>query len=279
MEVAPDLEGRLCRRGGDATLDPGALDATRSALQAMLPPGGARNALDCALWDLACRRTGSRAWDLLGRSVHPVTTCYTLSLDSAEAMADEARAHGKHAVLKLKLDADDVEARLEAVRKARPDAELLIDANGAWDRPLLERVGDVLARHRVALLEQPLPRGSEDALARLNYPVPLCADESCQHAGELEALVDRFQVVNIKLDKAGGLTEALAVADRAQVLGFDLMVGNMLGSSLAMAPAFLVAQACRWVDLDGPLWQRADRDHPIRYDDGVMHLPQAALWG
>ncbi len=275
MEVAPDLEERLAAGSGageDAA-------SVRRALQGLLPPGGARNAVDCALWDLACRRTGRRAWDLLGRTVRPVTTCYTLSLASAGAMAKEARAQGNHGVLKLKLDADDIEARLRAVREARPDAELLIDANGAWDLPLLERHGDTLARYEVALLEQPLPRGSEESLAGLNYAVPLCADESCQHEGELDALVDRFDVINIKLDKTGGLTAALALAERARDLGFDLMVGNMLGSSLAMAPAFLVAQDCRWVDLDGPLWQRADREHPIRYDGGVMSVPDSALWG
>lgn len=275
MEIAPDLEERLAA-GGGAGDDP---SSARRAVQTLLPPGGARNAVDCALWDLACRRAGRRAWELLGRTVRPVTTCYTLSLDSAEAMAEEARARTAHGVLKLKLDAVDVEARLEAVREARPDAELLVDANGAWDRALLEGLGDALARSRVALLEQPLPRGSEEALARLDYPVPLCADESCQHAGELEALVGRYDVINIKLDKTGGLTEALALADRGRALGFELMVGNMLGSSLAMAPAFLVAQDCRWVDLDGPLWQRADREHPIRYDGGVMGPPDAALWG
>jgi L-alanine-DL-glutamate epimerase-like enolase superfamily enzyme len=275
MEIAPDLEECLAASAA-AERD---LASVRRAVQDLLPPGGARNAVDCALWDLACRRTGRRAWDLLGRTVRPVTTCYTVSLASAGAMAEEARARGSHGVLKLKLDANHVEACLEAVRAARPDAELLIDANGAWDLPLLERLGDTLARHRVALLEQPLPRGSEDALANLDYPIPLCADESCQHRDELAALVGRFNVINIKLDKTGGLTEALAVAERARTLGFELMVGNMLGSSLAMAPAFLVAQDCRWVDLDGPLWQRADREHPIRYDGGLMSPPEAALWG
>jgi L-alanine-DL-glutamate epimerase-like enolase superfamily enzyme len=273
MDIAPGLEKQLAAGAGK---DP---TSTRQALQALLPPGGARNAVDCALWDLACRQAGRRAWDLLGRTVRPATTCYTLSLDSAEAMAEEAGDHASYTVLKLKLDAHDIEARLEAVREARPDAQLLIDANGAWDLPLLESVGDVLARHRVALLEQPLPRGSEQALAGLGYPVPLCADESCQHAGDLDALVGHFDVINIKLDKTGGLTEALAVAERARHLGFELMVGNMLGSSLAMAPAFLVAQDCHWVDLDGPLWQRADREHAIRYDSGIMSPPDAALWG
>jgi L-alanine-DL-glutamate epimerase-like enolase superfamily enzyme len=273
MEVAPVLEARLAPAGNPD------LASIRDLLQDLLPPGGARNALDCALWDLACQRARVRAWDLLGRAIHPVRTAYTLSLDAPGNMATEALAHPGHGVLKLKLDQEDVAARLSAVREARPDAELMIDANGAWDRSLLESLGDTLAQQRVALLEQPLPRGSDAELAGLNYPVPLCADESCQHAGEVDALVDRFDVVNIKLDKAGGLTGALALAERARALGFDLMVGNMLGSSLAMAPAFLVAQDCRWVDLDGPLWQRADREHPIRYDGERMHAPDAVLWG
>lgn len=251
----------------------------RAALQSLLPPGGARNAVDCALWDLACKRQGVRAWELAGVDADPVTTLYTLSLDAADAMAREAHAQNAHSVLKLKLDDQAVTERLEAVRAARPDARLLIDANGAWDAELLERVGDTLARCEIDLLEQPLPRGGDEALAGLNYPVPLCADESCQHRGEVEALRGRYDAVNIKLDKTGGLTEALALAQEARGLGFKLMVGNMLGTSLAMAPAFLVAQDCAWVDLDGPLWQRADRANPIRYDGGVMSPPGATLWG
>lgn len=263
MDVARELEGGLDRR----------------ALQSLMPPGGARNAVDCALWDLECKRSGVRAWALAATTADPVTTLYTLSLDEADAMAREAHAQSGHAVFKLKLDQHAVAERVEAVRAARPDACLLIDANGAWDAALLGAVGDTLARCEIALLEQPLPRGDDDGLAGLDYPVPLCADESCQHRGELRALRGRYDAVNIKLDKSGGLTEALALVDEAGALGFELMVGNMLGSSLAMAPAFLVAQHCRWVDLDGPLWQRADRDPPIRYDGGVMSPPDAKLWG
>ncbi len=257
------------------------LDAgmTRADLADALPPGGARNAIDCALWDLECKRAGQRAWERAGIEVAPVRTVFTLSLDTPEAMAAEAAAHATHETLKLKLDAEAVTERLEAVRGARPDARLLIDANGGWDLALLERAGDALARHGVELLEQPLPRGADAGLAGLRYPVPLCADESCQGLAELEGIADRYAVVNIKLDKCGGLTEALAIVDRARELGLDLMVGNMLGSSLAMAPAFLVAQACRWIDLDGPLWQRADRDTPIRFDGDRMEPPEPTLWG
>lgn len=263
MAIARDL---------DAGLD-------RKALQALLPPGGARNAVDCALWDLECKRDGRRAWERVGLDVAPVATLYTLSLDTPEAMGKEARAQAAYGTLKLKLDAEHVEDRLDAVRAARPDARLLIDANGGWDLALLSRVGDLLARHRVELLEQPLPRGDDAGLVGLAYPVPLCADEACQDLAELASIADRYDVVNLKLDKCGGLTEALAMVERARKLDLGLMVGNMLGSSLAMAPAFLVAQACRWVDLDGPLWQRADRKHAISYDGETMAVPEAGLWG
>jgi L-alanine-DL-glutamate epimerase-like enolase superfamily enzyme len=266
-EVAADIEGNP---------DPG-LD--RITLQERLPPGGARNALDCALWDLECRRSGRRAWERAGIVARPVTTAYTLSLDDPAAMAREAQAHGAYRLLKLKLDRNDAAERLSAVRAARPDARLVVDANGGWDLAQLSSIADTLVSCGVELLEQPLPRGVDQALAGLDFPVPMGADESCQGLAELEAVANRYDVVNIKLDKCGGLTEALAMIERARALNLDLMVGNMLGSSLAMAPAFLVAQACRWVDLDGPLWQRKDRDHPIRYDGDRMHPPDPALWG
>lgn len=247
--------------------------------QDLLPPGGARNALDCALWDLWCKREGRRAWELAGREAAPVTTAYTLSLDTPEAMAAEAAAHRDLPVLKLKLDADAVPERLAAVRAAHPEAELLVDANGAWTASLLDGLGDVLARHRVALVEQPLPRSGDEALAGLECPVPLCADESCQHLGELDTVAARYDVVNIKLDKCGGLSAGLTLLDACHERGLETMVGNMLGSSLAMAPAFLVAQGCAWVDLDGPLWQRADRRHALRFERGRMSAPEPGLWG
>ena len=251
----------------------------RSMLPSLLPPGGARNAVDCALWDLECKRTGQRAWELAGLDAKPVTSAYTLSLEDADAMAAEASARREYEILKLKLDAEAVSERVAAIRAARPDARLLIDANGGWDLALLERVGDAVAGARVELIEQPLPRGQDEGLERLAYPVPLCADESCQHTGELEAVATHYDAINIKLDKCGGLTEALELSARARGMGLALMVGNMLGSSLAMAPGFVVAQTCRWVDLDGPLWQRADRADPIHYQDGAMHAPTAKLWG
>jgi L-alanine-DL-glutamate epimerase-like enolase superfamily enzyme len=236
--------------------------------------------VDCALWDLECQRAGQRAWALAGiGEPHPVTTVYTLSLDTATRMAEEAERHADFSVLKVKLNGDNALERLTAIRAARPDAELLVDANGSWDVQLLEQLGDELARLEIAMVEQPLPRGADQPLAGLKYPVPLVADESCQGLAELDAMAGLYQGVNIKLDKCGGLTEALALQKRAHALGLETMVGNMLGSSLAMAPGFLIAQGCRWVDLDGPLWQRADRAPAIRFEHGLMHAPAAALWG
>ncbi len=273
-ETARGLSHQLmaCSRDIDAGLD-------RQAVQSLLPPGGARNALDCALWDLECKRTGRRAWELAGLELGPVETVYTLSLDEPGAMAAEARAHAHHPALKLKLNAEAVIERLSAVRAARPDATLIVDANGAWTAELLDGLGEDLRELDIALVEQPLPRDGDAELAELDCPVPLCADESCQHIGELDTVAVRYDAVNIKLDKCGGLTAALALADACRERGLERMVGNMLGSSLAMAPAFLVALDCRWVDLDGPLWQRADRAHPIRYEGGNVTPPEAALWG
>lgn len=248
-------------------------------LLALLPPGGARNAVDCALWDLRAKQSGRRAWELLGMTVQPVHTLFTLGLGSAADMAAEAAKRSRYPVLKLKLDGNGTAQKLRAIREARPDAELVIDANGSWSAALLDSLADVLVECRVGMLEQPLPRGADQALAGLEYPVPLCADESCQSSAELEAAAALYDMVNIKLDKCGGLTEALAMADWCRRHGIPLMVGNMLGSSLAMAPAFVVAQACRFVDLDGPLWQRSDRAHALHYDASLMQAPEAPLWG
>lgn len=252
----------------------------RAGLQQLMPPGGARNAVDCALWDLECKRSGQRAWDLAGLGKPgPVCTVYTISLDSADAMAAEALQHIDYPILKLKLDANHVLERLQAIRKACPGTTLLIDANGSWNADLLEAVAADLAALDIAMVEQPLPAGADEVLATLKVPVALFADESCQSLADMDALADRYQGINIKLDKCGGLTEALAMLQHAQELQMDTMVGNMLGSSLGMAPGFLVAQQCRWVDLDGPLWQRADREPPMRFETGILHAPEAALWG
>lgn len=273
-ETASSLSHQLMAvsREIDAGLD-------RAMVQALLPPGGARNALDCALWDLECKRSGKRAWALAGIETGPVTTAWTLAMDSPAAMAEAAAQWPDRPVLKLKLDGEAITERLAAVRAARPDAELLVDANGSWTAEVLRRAAPALAEHRVAMVEQPLPRENDGALADLDCPVPVVADESCQHLGELDALADRYDGINIKLDKCGGLTAALELLQACRERGLETMVGNMLGSSLAMAPAFLVAQGCRWVDLDGPLWQRADRAAPVRFEVGVMHAPEASLWG
>jgi L-alanine-DL-glutamate epimerase-like enolase superfamily enzyme len=251
----------------------------RDELVSRLPPGGARNALDCALWDLRCKRTRRTIWSWLGLEPRPVTTAFTLSLDEPAAMAAAARRAAAFPLLKLKLDGDDPAARLAAVRAARPDAELLVDANGSWTAGLLAELAPALVDHRVALVEQPLPAGADAALADWDATVPLCADESCQSAADLGAVAARYRAVNVKLDKCGGLTEALRMVEQGRDLGLELMVGNMLGSSLAMAPAFVVAQHCRWVDLDGPLLQRSDRQAPMRYDGAALHPPMPELWG
>jgi L-alanine-DL-glutamate epimerase-like enolase superfamily enzyme len=245
----------------------------------LLPPGGARNALDCALWDLRAKQSGKRVWNMLGIPSRPVTTVYTLSLDTPERMAAQALAHVQFPVLKLKLDQERIGERLKAIREARPDATLIIDANGAWSIPLLDSVADDLLACGVAMVEQPLPMGRDPALEGLDYPVTLCADESCQSRSDLRSIGNRYRMVNIKLDKCGGLSEAMKMVNWCRQNGLQLMVGNMLGSSLAMAPAFLVAQYCRYVDLDGPLWQKTDREAPIRYEGARMHGPETTLWG
>jgi len=249
------------------------------ALVSRLPAGGARNALDCALWDLRCKLARRTVWSLLGIAPRTVITAFTLSLDEPTAMAAAARRAAFCPLLKLKLDADDAAARLAAVRAARPDAELLVDANGSWSPALLADLAPALVAHRVALVEQPLPAGGDADLAGWDAPVPLCADESCQTAEDLDTVAARYRVVNVKLDKCGGLTAALRMVERCRELGLASMVGNMLGSSLAMAPAFVIAQHCRWVDLDGPLLQRSDRDAPMRYEGAVVYPPAPELWG
>ena len=251
----------------------------RRALWRLLPPGGARNALDCALWDLEVKAAGSTIWRRLEIEPRPLTTAYTLSLAAPEKMAAEAAQHRHCPLLKLKLDARDPLARLAAVRAARPSAELVVDANGDWSLELLRRIAPELAELGVAMVEQPLPKDGDEALAGWSGPVTLCADESCQTRRDLDHVTGRYGMVNVKLDKTGGLTEALELAAACRERGLELMVGNMLGSSLAMAPAFVIGQLCRFVDLDGPLLQTTDRDPPIRYDGAVMSPPPPALWG
>ena len=252
----------------------------RAALQSALPPGAARNALDCALWDLEAKRSGRPVWQIAGLAEPgPLVTAYTLSLDSPAAMAEAAATHAQRPLLKLKLDGERVVERVAAVRQAAPDARLIVDANEAWTAELLATVAPALAALGVEMIEQPLHADADGLLDGMARPVPLCADESCHHSATVAGLAGRYDLVNIKLDKTGGLTEALKLADAAEAAGFGLMVGCMIATSLAMAPATLVAQRARFVDLDGPLILARDREPGLAYEGSTMAPPPPALWG
>ncbi len=252
----------------------------REALQAVMPPGAARNALDCALIDLEAKRAGLRAWTLLGRRApRPCTTAYTISLGTPEAMAEASAKAAHRTLLKIKLGGDGDAARIAAVRRAAPTSELIVDANEAWTAQNLEQNLNACAEAGVTLVEQPLPAGQDEVLGRTKRPITVCADESVHDRTSLEGLRERYDAVNIKLDKTGGLTEALAMADTARALGFDIMVGCMVATSLSMAPAMLLTPLARFVDLDGPLLLARDRDHGLRYDGSKVYPPEAALWG
>jgi L-alanine-DL-glutamate epimerase-like enolase superfamily enzyme len=256
----------------------GGLD--RRALRAAMPPGAARNALDCALIDLEAKRGGLRAWNLLGRAPPiPCTTAYTISLGTPETMAAATASAAHRPLLKIKLGGDGCGARIAAVRRAAPDSELIVDANEAWTPDNLAQNLAACADAGVTLVEQPLPAGNDEALARIRRPLKVCADESVHDRASLDGLRGRYDAVNIKLDKTGGLTEALDMADAAQALGFEIMVGCMVATSLAMAPALLLAPQARFVDLDGPLLLARDRDDGLRYDGSLVYPPEAALWG
>jgi L-alanine-DL-glutamate epimerase-like enolase superfamily enzyme len=246
-----------------------------------MPAGAARNALDCALLDLEAKARGQRIWDLLGRPAPSAcTTAYTISLGTPDAMAAATAKAAHRPLLKIKLGGDGDGLRIAAVRKAAPESELIVDANEAWTPRNLEQNLAACAEVGVTLVEQPLPAGQDDALARIGRrPVAVCADESVHDRKSLDGLRDRYDAVNIKLDKTGGLTEALVMADAAQALGFEIMVGCMVATSLAMAPAMLLARQARFVDLDGPLLLARDRDGGLRYDGSLVYPPEAALWG
>ena len=253
---------------------------TRAALQTALPPGAARNAVDCALWDWEAKAAGRRVWQLAGLpEPGPRQVTYTLSLDTPQAMRAQAALNAHRPALKIKLGTPDDMPRLEAVRQGAPNARLLIDANEGWTPEVYTDLAPHLLRLGVALVEQPLPAGADDMLAEIARPLPVCADESCFDAASLPALRGKYDMVNLKLDKTGGLTEALRTRDAAARLGFGLMVGCMVGTSLAMAPAVLVAQTASETDLDGPLLLREDRPNPLRYDDHGVHPSTPALWG
>jgi L-alanine-DL-glutamate epimerase-like enolase superfamily enzyme len=252
----------------------------RQALQAAMPPGAARNALDCALIDLEAKQAGVRAWNLLKRPAPgPRITAYTISLGSPETMAAATAKAAHRPLLKIKLGGDGDGERIAAVRKAAPESELIVDANEAWTAATLETNLAACAEAGVTLVEQPLPAGQDEALARIRRPLAVCADESVHDRRSLAGLRERYDAVNIKLDKTGGLTEALAMADAAQALGFEIMVGCMVATSLSMAPATLLTPQARFVDLDGPLLLARDRDHGLRYDSSLVYPPDASLWG
>jgi L-Ala-D/L-Glu epimerase len=252
----------------------------REALQAAMPPSAARNALDCALLDLKAKRRGERIWDWLGRTPpRPCVTAYTISLGSPETMATATARAAHRLLLKIKLGGDGDEMRIAAVRKAAPESELIVDANEAWTEANLEQNLAACALAGVTLVEQPLPAGKDAQLGRIQRPIAVCADESVHDRASLGTLRERYDAVNIKLDKTGGLTEALAMADAAAAQGFDIMVGCMVATSLSMAPAMLLAQQARFVDLDGPLLLSRDRDGGLRYDGSLVYPPDAALWG
>ena len=252
----------------------------REALQNLLPPGAARNALDCALWDLEAKTAGVRAFQLAGRRrLDPVKTAYTLSLGSPAEMAEAAAAVARRPMLKLKLGDEGDLDRVRAVRQAAPRTRLIVDANEGWDFPTLQAMAPELARLDVKLIEQPLRAGEDGALEGYDSPVPLCADESLHSRAELEACVGRYACINIKLDKAGGLTEALALAEEARRRGLMIMVGSMLATSLSMAPALILAQGAEFVDLDGPLLLARDRRPGLSYVGSMIEPPPTEVWG
>lgn len=255
-------------------------DFTRAALQDLLPAGAARNAVDCALWDLEAKQAGKRVWELAGLPAPgPEITAYTLSLANPDEMRKQAAENAHRPLLKIKLGTPDDMPRLEAVRAGAPDAKIIIDANEGWSAAVYAELAPHLVRLGVELVEQPLPAGDDDALIGMERPVPVCADESCHDRSSLPKLNGKYDVVNIKLDKTGGLTEALKLRQEALALGYDVMVGCMVGSSLAMAPATLLAQGVLVTDLDGPLLLAEDRTVPLEFDTAGVHPPKAALWG
>lgn len=253
---------------------------TREALSSLLPAGPARNALDCALWDLEAKKAGRRAWEMAGVTMpSSLVTAYTICLETPEEMAAKSARHKDRALLKLKLGATDSLARVAAVRQAAPDARLIVDANEAWSYEELSRLADPLAQYGVELIEQPLPAGADQALENYQGPVPLCADESCLDRNSLAEVSGRYSFINIKLDKTGGLTEALKLVEAAEEKGLRIMVGCMTGTSIAMAPAMIIGAMAEFCDLDGPLLLAKDRSPGLRYEQSFVHIPDREMWG
>jgi L-Ala-D/L-Glu epimerase len=253
---------------------------SRAALLHAMPPGAARNAVDCALWDLEAKLSGRSVADRLDlRKLKPLTTAYTISLGEPDVMAAQAREHAQRPLLKVKVGTDDDESRIRAVRAAAPNSAIILDANEGWPEDRLEHHLRIAAEANVALVEQPLPAGRDDMLAEIARHILVCADESVHHTGDLASLADRYDAINIKLDKTGGLTEALEMKEEAQRLGFSIMIGCMVGTSLAMAPAVLLAQDADFVDLDGPLLLARDREPGLNYVGSLVFPPEGSLWG
>lgn len=254
---------------------------SRDDLQSLLPDGAARNVIDCALWDLEAKSTGTPIWQLAGLDgpLKPVTTVFTISLDTPEKMGADARANRHRPVLKLKLGRDGDPERVAAVREAAPDARISVDANTGWSEAQLRDFMPQMAALGVELVEQPFMPGADAMLTDFDSPIPLAADESCLHRGSLPELIGKYSYVNIKLDKTGGLTEALKLTHEARGLGLGVMVGCNVGTSLAMAPAMVVSQLADFVDLDGPLLLARDRVPGLLYETSTVHPPEATLWG
>lgn len=252
----------------------------RTSLQELLPPGAARNAVDCALWDLEAKTHQKRVWELAGLSTPgPEITAYTLSLDTPERMKAAAAKHSHRPLLKIKLGTPDDMPRLEAVRAGAPDSKIIVDANEGWTAEVYQDLAPHLLRLGVTMVEQPLPADQDELLEEIKRPLPVCADESCHDRKSLPVLKGRYDMVNIKLDKTGGLTEALALKKQAISEGYKIMVGCMVGTSLAMAPATLLAQGAAVTDLDGPLLLAKDRKPSLKFDEEGVHPPLPELWG
>ncbi|HSM43346.1 MAG TPA: N-acetyl-D-Glu racemase DgcA [Afifellaceae bacterium] len=256
------------------------VDMDRQALRGTMPAGAARNALDCALWDLEAKRTGKRVADICGLGpLHPLETAYTLSLGTAEAMAEAAKTAAHRPLLKLKLGGDGDDERILAVRAAAPSSRIIVDANEAWDEDNCIANLRACAEARVSLIEQPMKAGADDMLRDIPHVAPFCADENLHVTADLDGLTGKYDAVNVKLDKTGGLTEALDLVSEARRRGYLVMVGCMVGTSLAMAPAVLLGQLADVIDLDGPLLLDCDRSPALRYDGAIVHPPEAGLWG
>lgn len=250
------------------------------AIQSLMAAGAARNAVDCALWDLAAKKAGAPVAELCGLgALKPQITAETIGIGTPEEMGARATELKSAPLLKIKLDADDIEERLDAIRAAAPDARLIVDPNEGWTAQIVAEKGEYLKAIGVEMLEQPVPAGDDEGLRGIESPVALCADEALHTSDDLETLQGKYDMVNIKLDKTGGLTEALVLKEKAEALGFGIMVGCMVGTSLAMAPAVLAAQGARIVDLDGPLLLKEDRKPGLDFTGGMIHPPKPDLWG